>query len=120
MGASASADVLVIGGSGLTELTSDAEEVSVDTPYGPPSAPPTITELAGRRVAFLPRHGHGHRLPPHQINYRANIWTAKELGAKWVIGPCAAGSLQARVRVGDMVVAGPIRRPHPRSSGHLL
>lgn len=110
------ADVLVIGGSGLTELLPDAEPVAVETPYGEPSASPTVAELDGRRVAFLPRHGAGHRLPPHRINYRANIWAAKALGAQWVIGPCAAGSLQPHVAVGDIVVVDQyVDRTHGRA-----
>jgi 5'-methylthioadenosine phosphorylase len=81
-----------------------AEEIKVDTPYGAPSDNITLATIAGKRVAFLPRHGKKHQLPPHMINYRANLWAMKELGVSRVIGPCAAGSLQAHVRPGDFVV----------------
>ncbi len=82
----------------------DAQEVAVDTPYGAPSARVVLAAVAGRRVAFLPRHGVHHEYPPHVINYRANIWALKELGVRWVIGPCASGSLQPHVGIGDFVV----------------
>lgn len=74
------------------------------TPYGPSSAPVTLVEVAGRTVAFLPRHGRDHSLPPHMINYRANLWALKSLGVRRVISPCAAGSLQPQIRPGDIVV----------------
>jgi 5'-methylthioadenosine phosphorylase len=97
-------EIGVFGGSGFYEYLRDAESVTVDTPYGAPSAPATIGEIAGRRVAFIPRHGPHHELPPHAINYRANLWAMKELGANWVIGPCASGSLQPHVGIGEFVV----------------
>jgi 5'-methylthioadenosine phosphorylase len=98
------AEIGVFGGSGLYALLEDAREVKVATPYGEPSDVVTIAEVAGRRVAFLPRHGRTHRLPPHRINYRANVWAMKSLGVEWVFGPCAAGSLQPHVRPGEFVV----------------
>ena len=98
------AEIGVFGGSGFTSLLEGAEEVEVETPYGKPSAPITIAEVGGRRVAFLPRHGRGHELPPHRIPYRANVWAMKELGVRWVLGPSASGSLQPHVRIGDFVV----------------
>ncbi|MGH2404806.1 MAG: S-methyl-5'-thioadenosine phosphorylase, partial [bacterium] len=73
-------------------------------PYGPPSDVITVGELGGRRVAFLPRHGRKHQWPPHMINYRANIAAMRSLGVTRVLGPCAAGSLQAQVRPGDFVL----------------
>jgi 5'-methylthioadenosine phosphorylase len=94
----------IIGGSGFYALLDDAECLSVDTPYGPPSAPLALGTVSGVAVAFLPRHGVDHQFPPHQINYRANLWALREAGASWVIAPCASGSLQAHVRVGDFVV----------------
>lgn len=97
------ADVAVIGGSGFYELLTDSEDVTVETPYGPPSAPITVGELAGRRVAFLPRHGREHQFPPAAVPYRANIWALRELGAAAVIAPCSAGSLQPDLRPGDFV-----------------
>ena len=79
-------------------------EVEVDTPYGKPSAAVAIGALGGEEVAFLPRHGPRHTLPPAAINYRANLWAFKELGVERVLAPTAAGSLQKRVKPGDFVV----------------
>jgi 5'-methylthioadenosine phosphorylase len=98
------ADLGVIGGSGLYSLLDDVEEVAVDTPYGPPSAPVTLGEVAGRRVAFLPRHGLGHTLPPHRVPYRANLWALHHLGARAIFAPCASGSLQPDIHPGEFVV----------------
>ncbi len=99
------ADVGVIGGSGFERLfEGEAERLSVATPYGAPSDAITVGRIGGRRVAFLPRHGVGHRLPPHAINYRANLWALASLGVTRVIGPCAVGSLQPRITPGDFVV----------------
>ena len=94
----------VFGGSGFYSLLSDAHEVAVDTPYGPPSAPVVVGDVGGRSVGFMPRHGSKHELPPHAINYRANLWAMKELGATDVILPCAAGSLQKHVKPGSFVI----------------
>ncbi|HEX5367163.1 MAG TPA: S-methyl-5'-thioadenosine phosphorylase [Acidimicrobiales bacterium] len=98
------ADVGVYGGSGLYTLLDDVDHVVLDTPYGPPSGPVAVGELAGRRVAFLPRHGHDHSLPPHKVPYRANAWAMSRLGVRAAFGPCASGSLQPDVRPGDFVV----------------
>jgi len=98
------ADIAVLGGSGFSAFLDDVEEISVDTPYGEPSAPLQVGALGDHRVAFLPRHGVGHRFPPHRINYRANLWALRELGVTRVFGPCASGSLQPDVRPGDFVV----------------
>ncbi|HEY9688321.1 MAG TPA: S-methyl-5'-thioadenosine phosphorylase, partial [Coleofasciculaceae cyanobacterium] len=97
------AEIGVFGGSGFYDFIDDAEEVKVETPYGSPSAVITIGTVAGKRVAFLPRHGRDHSLPPHKINYRANVWAFKSLGIKRVICPCAAGSLQKNVKPGEFV-----------------
>ena len=94
----------VFGGSGFYSFLEDVEEVEVDTPYGKPSAPFTIGEVGGQRVAFLPRHGRNHELPPHAINYRANVWAMKAIGARRVIGPCASGALRPELRLGEFVV----------------
>lgn len=94
----------IFGGSGFYSLLEDAHEVKVETPYGPPSAPVVVGEIGGRQVGFLPRHGVHHELPPHAINYRANLWAVKELGATDVILPCAAGSLQRHVQPGSFVL----------------
>ncbi|UFU06317.1 MTAP family purine nucleoside phosphorylase [Ruania halotolerans] len=84
----------VIGGTGLQELLGPtADTVTMRTPYGPPSAPVALGELAGRRVAFLPRHGPGHALAPHEINYRANIWALGHLGVRALVTSNAVGGL---------------------------
>jgi 5'-methylthioadenosine phosphorylase len=95
----------IVGGSGFYELLDDAHEVTVETPYGQPSAPVVVGEIEGRAVGFLPRHGRNHELPPHRINYRANLWALSELGTTDVILPCAAGSLQSVVMPGHFVIA---------------
>lgn len=89
------AEIGIIGGTGVYDsgLFSDKKEIKVHTPYGEPSDQITISEYAGRKVAFLPRHGKGHRIPPHKINFRANIWALKQLGVKRIIAPSAVGSL---------------------------
>jgi len=97
-------DVAVIGGSGLYALLDDAEEVTVVTPYGPPSDAITVGIVGGRRVAFLPRHGKDHRFPPHKIPYRANLWALRSLGARQVVAPCAVGGLQPELGPGTFVV----------------
>ncbi|MEY9995887.1 5'-methylthioadenosine phosphorylase [Streptomyces sp. V4I8] len=94
----------VIGGSGLYELFTDAWETDVDTPFGRPSDPLTIGAVADRTVAFLPRHGRDHRLAPHTINYRANLWALRSIGVRQVLAPCAVGSLREELRPGCMVV----------------
>jgi len=97
------AEIGVIGGSGFYSLLDEVREVKVDTPYGAPSDSYFLASVAGRRVAFLPRHGRRHTIPPHKINYRANVWGMRALGVKAIISPCAAGSLQPHVKPGDFV-----------------
>lgn len=94
----------VFGGSGFYNLLEKAEEIEIDTPYGNSSAKITIGEYAGRRIAFLPRHGEKHQYPPHKIPYKANIWVFKELGVERIISPSAAGSLQPGIKPGDFVI----------------
>jgi 5'-methylthioadenosine phosphorylase len=98
------AEIGVFGGTGFHSLMEGAEEHDIDTPFGAPSASVTIGEIGGRTVAFLPRHGKHHQLPPHMINYRANLWAMKQLGVTRLIGPNACGSLQHNVRPGDFVI----------------
>ncbi len=100
------AEIGVIGGSGLYDpgIVENAREVKVYTPFGEPSDAIIVGEVRGRRVAFLPRHGRGHRIPPHRVNYRANIWALKALGVRWVISVSAVGSLREDYRPGDLVV----------------
>ena len=103
----ARAEIGVIGGSGFYAFFDDAravETVEVDTPFGPPSAPVTVGSVGGRAVAFVPRHGVGHTLPPHRVNYRANLWALRALGARQVLGPCAVGSLRPEIGPGALVV----------------
>ena len=97
------ADVGVIGGSGLYSLF-DGDTVEVETPWGAPSDALTIAEVGGRQVAFLPRHGVGHRFPPHRVNYRANLWALRTVGVRQVLGPCAVGSLKAEHDAGTVIV----------------
>lgn len=97
------ADIGVIGGSGLYSLF-EGETVEIETPWGPPSDPLTIADVGGRRVAFVARHGKGHRFPPHRVNYRANLWALRTVGVRQVLGPCAVGSLRAEHDAGTVVV----------------
>jgi 5'-methylthioadenosine phosphorylase len=98
----------VFGGSGLYELFGEVDQIEVDTPYGPPSAPVSVSEVRTDHgsigVAFLPRHGPDHSIPPHRINYRANVWALHSLGVRRVLAPCASGSLQPDLHPGDIVV----------------
>jgi len=98
------ADIGVFGGSGFYSLLEDPVEQTMNTPYGHTSDRVSIGEIAGRRVAFMPRHGVGHKVPAHRVNYRANVWAMWNLGVSRILGPCAAGSLQPTVRPGDFVV----------------
>jgi 5'-methylthioadenosine phosphorylase len=100
----ATADIAVIGGSGLYSLLPDATEVRIDTPYGPPSDAVTVATVGDRRVAFLPRHGRDHRFPPHRIPYRANLWALRALGVRQVLAPCAVGGLLPHLGPGSFVV----------------
>jgi 5'-methylthioadenosine phosphorylase len=99
------AEIGIFGGSGFYELfEDDAEEVSLDTRWGRPSDVYTIGTIGGRRVAFLPRHGHKHTFAPSEVNYRANLWGMRELGVTQVIGPCSVGSLSLDIHPGDFVI----------------
>jgi 5'-methylthioadenosine phosphorylase len=98
------ADIGVFGGSGFYSLLDDAREIKVETPFGAPSDMITLGMVGDKQVAFLPRHGKRHQLPPHMIPYRANIWAMKELVVTRIIAPSAVGSLQADVKPGEFVV----------------
>jgi 5'-methylthioadenosine phosphorylase len=98
------ASVGVFGGSGFYRLLDDVEYVQVPTPYGHPSDRIAVGSVDGTSVAFLPRHGSRHTLPPAAINYRANLWAMRQLGVTRVLAPTAAGSLQPHVHPGDFVV----------------
>lgn len=96
----------VIGGSGLYELKglNMLEDKALNTPFGEPSAPYRVGEISGIRVAFLPRHGKGHNFPPHKINYRANIWGFRELGAHRIIAVNASGGIDTSFKPGEIVL----------------
>lgn len=98
------AEIGVFGGSGFYSLMDDFEEVKVETPYGAPSDLIALGTVAGKKVAFLPRHGRRHQYPPHAIPYLANVYAMKQLGVTRIIGPNAVGSLQADIKPGDFVV----------------
>src|SRR5438876_90018 len=96
----------VIGGSGLYHMEgmTDIEEVTVQTPFGDPSDVITIGKVEGVSMAFLPRHGRGHRISPTEIPVRANIWALKSLGVEWVISVSAVGSLREHIAPRDLVI----------------
>lgn len=102
----ATAQLAVIGGSGFYRMPglSDVEAWSTDTPFGNPSDEIMIGTLHGKRIAFLPRHGVGHRLMPHEIPVRANIWALKSLGVQGILAVSAVGSLRQEIVPGHMVV----------------
>ncbi|MGA1975534.1 MAG: S-methyl-5'-thioadenosine phosphorylase [Conexivisphaerales archaeon] len=99
------AEIGIIGGSGVYDISMlrDSREVKVYTPFGDTSDRVTLGDYDGRKIAFVPRHGKGHRIPPHMVNYRANIWALKQLGVSRIIAPSAVGSLQPDVKPGDLV-----------------
>jgi 5'-methylthioadenosine phosphorylase len=101
-----SADIGIIGGTGVYDpgLLNDKREIKVYTPFGDPSDLITVGEYSGKKVAFIPRHGKSHRIPPHRINNRANIWALKELGVQRIIAPTAVGSMKYEYRPGDIAV----------------
>ncbi|MDQ3169916.1 MAG: S-methyl-5'-thioadenosine phosphorylase [Acidobacteriota bacterium] len=96
----------IIGGSGLYDMAelTDREERTIETPFGDPSGPYVIATLRGRRVAFLARHGAGHRLLPGELNYRANIYGFKTLGVEWILSASAVGSLREDYKPLDLVI----------------
>lgn len=97
-------DIGIIGGTGFYAFLESPETIEIDTPYGKPSAPISIGTVAGRRVAFLPRHGLKHQFPPHVVNYRANLWALRTVGVRQLLGPCAVGSLKPELTPGTFVV----------------
>jgi 5'-methylthioadenosine phosphorylase len=103
---SAPISIGIIGGSGLYDMAelTDREERTVTTPFGEPSGPYVTATLRGKRVAFLARHGHGHRLLPSELNFRANIFGFKLLGAQWILSASAVGSLREDYKPMDLVV----------------
>jgi 5'-methylthioadenosine phosphorylase len=110
------AEIGVFGGSGLYRLLDDVDLIHVDTPFGSPSDDIAIGKVGERSVAFMPRHGRNHTLPPAAINYRANLWALHSLGVTRVIAPTAAGSLQPNVKPGEFVVCDQfVDRTHGRA-----
>ena len=102
----ARAEIGIIGGSGLYDIDGlhQVKRVRVPTPFGSPSSPVVLGELDGVRVAFLSRHGHGHRFSPSEINYRANIYALKAIGVRRVISVSAVGSMKESIKPGDVVL----------------
>ena len=98
------AEVGIIGGSGFYEYLDDPVEITVTTPYGDAAAPIAVGTIAGRRVAFLPRHGRRHDYAAHRVPFRANVWALASLGVRSMIGPCSVGSLQPAIHPGEFVV----------------
>jgi 5'-methylthioadenosine phosphorylase len=96
----------IIGGTGLYQMEgfTDVREVAVETPFGPPSDALMVGELEGRRVAFLPRHGRGHRILPHELNFRANVFAMKSLGVEFLLSVSAVGSLKEEYAPLDVLV----------------
>jgi len=96
----------VIGGSGLYEMEGleEVQTVSLKTPFGEPSDSFIVGRLEGVKIAFLPRHGKGHRISPSSLNFRANIFGMKKLGAQWIIGVSAVGSMKESIHPGDMII----------------
>jgi len=97
------ADVAIIGGSGLETLLEDTEQIRVGTPYGLPP-PISIGGVGGKSVAFLPRHGVHHSIPPHKVNYRANVYALFEMGVKRIVATSAVGAINVNFKPGDLVV----------------
>lgn len=95
----------IIGGTGVVDIESFelVEKRDIITPYGRTSAPISIFDTKGVKIAFLPRHGEGHRIPPHKVNYRANIWALKEIGVERILAPHAVGSLKEEFKPGMLV-----------------
>jgi 5'-methylthioadenosine phosphorylase len=102
-----SAEIGLIGGTGVYDpmLLKNSRQINAHTPYGHPSDRITLGELKGRKIAFIPRHGSRHTIPPHLVNYRANIWALKQLGVTRILAPCAVGSLQENIKPGEFVFA---------------
>jgi 5'-methylthioadenosine phosphorylase len=100
------AEIGIIGGTGLYQMEgfTEVKEVAVDTPFGPPSDHVMIGRLEGHRVAFLPRHGRGHRILPHELDFQANIFAMKRLGVEWILSVSAVGSLKQEYAPAHMVI----------------
>ena len=100
------AEIGIFGGTGIYDsgLLRDGEQINTETPYGKTSDAITCGTFQGRRVAFMPRHGKDHTIPPHMINFRANVWAFKKLGVKRIIAPSAVGSLKKEIAPGHFAL----------------
>ncbi len=100
------AEIGIFGGTGIYDsgLLQNSEKIEIETPYGATSDAITAGSFKGRRIAFLPRHGRKHTIPPHMINFRANIWAFKELGISRIIAPSAVGSLKEEMEPGHFAL----------------
>ena len=116
----AEAEIGVFGGSGLYRLLDDVSYLAIETPYGVPSDDVAIGRVGDRQVAFMPRHGRKHTIPPAAINYRANLWAMHSIGVTRVIAPTAVGSLQPQVKPGELVITDQfIDRTHGRADTYF-
>lgn len=97
-------EIAVIGGSGIVSIFNEREKIDMHTPYGSPSDSISIGEISGVEIAFLQRHGKGHKIPPHKVNYRANIYALHEIGVEKIVSVSAVGSLQEKIKPGDLAV----------------
>lgn len=100
------AEIGILGGTGIYDsgLLEDSKEITIDTPYGKTSDSISIGIFRDRNIAFMPRHGKKHSLPPHMINFRANIWAMREIGVKRIIAPSAVGSLKQEIEPGHFAI----------------
>src|SRR5436190_11955901 len=107
----------IVGGSGLYQIEElrDTSELNIDTPFGPPSDTLVGGKISGRQVYFLPRHGRGHRILPHELNHRANIYALRSLNVRWIISVAAVGSLQEKYAPRDVLLPSQFydRTSHP-------
>jgi 5'-methylthioadenosine phosphorylase len=116
----ARAEIGVFGGSGLYRLLADVSYLAIETPYGVPSDDIAIGSVGDRMVAFMPRHGRKHTIPPAGINYRANLWAMHSIGVTRVIAATAVGSLQPQVKPGDLVISDQfVDRTHGRTDTYF-
>jgi 5'-methylthioadenosine phosphorylase len=97
-------EIGIIGGTGSDITLEDEKRIKIYTPYGAPSDLLSIGHFKGKKVAFLPRHGKDHRIPPHKLNFRANIWALKSIGVQRIISPSAVGSLKKELDKGEFVI----------------
>ncbi len=112
----------IIGGSGLYDLEGieERQELRIETPFGQPSDALLAGKLSGRQVYFLPRHGRGHVIMPHELNHRANIWALRSLEVRFIVSVTAVGSLQERYAPRDIVVPGQVYDRTSRRSEHTF